>query len=263
MNSAAHPRERGGRRGTAWLYLLILVPLVTELLEGGELSRAPRVSVTEVVMTLLLALSVLIINRQATRLARAAMTDPLTKLGNRRALTQQVERELTRSRRLGHPLSLVFIDLDRFKAINDRLGHQQGDRTLRAMAEIMTREGRRDVDSSYRVGGDEFVMICPGADLSAAREIVRRVRDRARPLFKALGVNDADISVGTAERRHEDSGEDLLWRADVAMYRDKAAKTREPSRRPAGGLFESSTAGGDASSLDTDLWLSGQRSSHR
>ncbi len=171
---------------------------------------------------------------QATR--ENSMTDALTGLPNNRALHQQLERELARARRTCEPLSVVVLDLDRFKPINDTWGHQAGDRVLREIARRL-QSGFRNCDHVSRYAGDEFVAILPGTDREAALAVVRRVQEMldGHPIALADGTEvGVGISAGLAcfpvDGR---TPEDLLRVADRKMYEDKAARrSRVPAPPP-------------------------------
>ena len=103
-------------------------------------------------------------------LIQAAITDPLTNCHNRRFLEQVMDRELQRHTRFKLPLSLLFVDIDRFKAINDSLGHEAGDRVLQYVARFLKRH-IREADFVFRYGGDEFLVLitCSGEDRKSTR----------------------------------------------------------------------------------------------
>jgi diguanylate cyclase (GGDEF)-like protein len=143
-------------------------------------------------------------------LGRAANTDPLTGLANRRALEPLLERELARCGRLGHPLSVAVIDLDGFKAVNDTHGHHGGDRLLVAVTRAW-RSGLRVPDVLARSGGDEFLLLLPSTPASAAVAVLERLRR----------LHDQPFSAGVAEAQRDPSAQALLRRADAACYRAK------------------------------------------
>jgi diguanylate cyclase (GGDEF)-like protein len=157
---------------------------------------------------------------------REAMTDPLTAVHNRRALDQVIARADSRAARDGHPYSVLVIDVDGLKAINDRQGHAAGDRALRLIAAAAT-EVVRGYDVVARFGGDEFVVVLHDSADAAARMSAERIKTRAQQLM----ASDAElvgttISVGSATWRQGRTPEDLIAEADAGMY---AAKRRRPS----------------------------------
>jgi diguanylate cyclase (GGDEF)-like protein len=121
--------------------------------------------------------------REESDLAR---TDPLTGLANGRAFIDQLERELGRQRRVGGTLSLAYLDLDEFKAINDQFGHAEGDRVLQAMGAHL-RAGTRSVDMAARLGGDEFAILLPEADEQNAFAAMERLRLDLNTSFRLEG----------------------------------------------------------------------------
>ncbi|HYI36280.1 MAG TPA: GGDEF domain-containing protein [Thermoleophilaceae bacterium] len=152
------------------------------------------------------------------RLREQATLDDLTGLLNRRGWTDAVERELARSRREGHPVSMLLLDLDAFKQVNDTMGHEEGDRVLAETAERM-RTHLRSNDVIARVGGDEFVVLIGGADPDDAIGSADRLRQGTpeRAAFSAgFGVWDRSESAGQ-----------LMRRCDLALY---AAKTKGGNR---------------------------------
>src|SRR5467141_789801 len=154
-----------------------------------------------------------------------AMRDPLTGLYNRRQLEESLHREVLRARRLGGTVGVMAIDVDHFKRINDTLGHEVGDRALRGIAEELA-SCVREEDIACRAGGEEFVIILPGAGKTALRvraEAVRRPIEPAQILAGA-GTLKLTVSIGIATfPAYGDSGQAVLRAADVALYKAKAA----------------------------------------
>lgn len=162
--------------------------------------------------------------RQNQRLDALGRTDGLTRVANRRQGFTQAEKELARFHRTGRPAVLLILDVDRFKAINDRYGHPTGDEVLVAVAETL-RECCRGVDVVARYGGDEFMVILPETELRGAETAAARIRRRldARPFANAPGLR-CTVSVGAAEADVETAHVDTwVERADAALYRAKAA----------------------------------------
>jgi len=175
------------------------------------------------------------------RLSEQANRDPLTGLYNRRYLDTTLERELARCQREGLPLSLMLIDLDHFKQINDTWGHQAGDEVLRQLADMLASHARL-ADVACRYGGEEFLLLLPGMPLAVALERAERWRrDFAGTdvLFGELTVH-ATLSVGIAGYPgHGTTAQVLIRHADQALYRAKAegrnrVVVHDPHPTPAG-----------------------------
>lgn len=169
----------------------------------------------------------------AARLESLSQRDPLTQLFNRRYLMQRLETELARVRR-GSPLAVLMIDLDKFKRVNDEQGHQMGDEILVAIAAALA-EATREVDVPGRYGGDEFVVLLPDTEPSAARQVAERLVK----FVHAVGVRyDAEVpvtaSVGLALARADDEARALVQRADKHAYKAKQAGGDRVSAEPAG-----------------------------
>ena len=161
------------------------------------------------------------VERLVGRLAEAADTDPLTGLLNRRGFNRQLELELERAARFGHDVSLIIGDLDHFKRVNDRFGHQSGDEVLMQVGEVLRSHARR-IDCVARVGGEEFGLVIPNTDARGAYVIAERLRHRVR---EAVGQRHPGltISFGIASYPSDcDSVGRLLRCADKSLY---AAKT--------------------------------------
>lgn len=157
------------------------------------------------------------------RLAELSITDGLTGLFNRRHLQNRLGEEIERSRRQGHPVTLLMADLDHFKRINDILGHQAGDKALEGFAEWL-KDSVRATDMVSRYGGEEFVVVlvdCAEATgLKVAEKIRRYTAERSdvEP-FKKLG--GFTVSIGGAELQPGMDAQDLIRAADQALYRAK------------------------------------------
>jgi diguanylate cyclase (GGDEF)-like protein len=161
-------------------------------------------------------------------LERQALHDPLTNLPNRLLLMDRARQALARLHRSDGVVAMLFIDLDKFKAVNDNLGHDAGDRLLRSVSERLA-ELMRDSDTVARLGGDEFVILAE--DIEGDEEalaLAERVLDALERPFP-LGSTEVAVlaSVGISVHSHPDSDpEAMLREADVAMYRAKAAGGR-------------------------------------
>ncbi len=153
-----------------------------------------------------------------------ATTDGLTGLLNYRAFWQALERELERSMRYGLPLSLIMIEIDKFKRFNDTYGHLRGDEVIRAVARVLKHEHRAQIDIVARYGGDEFMILLPHTQKVTAAEIAERIRRavEATPLISAVEVASVTLSLGVACYPEDGKSADTLVEAvDRSMYKAK------------------------------------------
>jgi diguanylate cyclase (GGDEF)-like protein len=154
---------------------------------------------------------------------RSAYTDPLTGLCNRSNMLRQVQREVSLSRREKRPMSLIIVDIDKFKSINDRFGHLNGDQVICCVAQHL-RESLRDFDLIFRYGGEEFVIVLSGTDATSAHSIAERLRQTVAEHTCTLSEGQKvspTISLGVSELRGEEDPMELFARADLAMYQAK------------------------------------------
>jgi diguanylate cyclase (GGDEF)-like protein len=226
MSRTEPPRHRSAPLLFAVL-LLALLPWASRLLSDGELSRSPRetwtsIAASAVAITFGVWILVLLrrereINaRHLADLEALTLSDPLTGLGNRRALERELARTMLRSRRLDHALALLYLDVNELKLVNDRFGHAAGDDTLRALGATLRQCSRDGADSGYRVGGDEFVLIVL-ADRDGAERLARRIADG----FQARSPHQSRLSSGVVEWDGALSASEFLNEADRRMYRNK------------------------------------------
>ena len=157
------------------------------------------------------------------KVSHMAWHDALTGLPNRRLFEDRVEQELVRSRRVGEPVCMFFVDLDNFKTVNDTYGHATGDLLIQQVAQRLV-ETVRSQDTVARVGGDEFAILLPGlVDQLSINQLAQRTLDAMHTPFEIFGDRSStSASVGIAiAPEHGDTYDDLLNRADEAMYRAK------------------------------------------
>ena len=155
---------------------------------------------------------------------RRAKTDPLTGLANRRSLEEALSRECDRGRRYGSRLTVLLIDVDQLKRINDQIGHHAGDLVLGHVATVLA-ETVRSVDSPGRWGGDEFLVVLPDTSASQAKRLARRLLDRFQKYPTMMGKTrlETTLSIGLAEAQPKELPESLIYRVDQAMYAAKRA----------------------------------------
>jgi len=150
-----------------------------------------------------------------------ATQDPLTNVLNARAFSQELAQELSRNRRYGRPLALIYLDLDDFKSVNDAHGHATGDAVLRLVADAM-RGAVRQADVVGRLGGDEFGVLMPETDGDVAHAAANRLGSGIRTVFR--GTPSVTASIGVVAVSGTEAGTDeLLRKADQAMYAAKRA----------------------------------------
>lgn len=154
------------------------------------------------------------------RANRQARIDELTGLGNRRAFDEALAKEVSRSRRAMTPVCAVSLDLDHFKSINDRFGHLQGDRVLKAVAGVIIAEAR-EPDLSFRWGGDEFVLLLPDTDRDGAEEMGGRLRRAVATGIRLPNGEPVGIGYGVAQLVGNQSATELLAAADRDLMRAK------------------------------------------
>ncbi|HUF07104.1 MAG TPA: GGDEF domain-containing protein [Candidatus Binatia bacterium] len=161
-------------------------------------------------------------------------TDPLTGLFNRSQLFLTLEQEVSRTRRSDRGFCVLMIDLDGLKAVNDSLGHLRGDEVLRALGGVI--EGSiRTVDSAYRYGGDEFVVLLPETDIVGAFVVAEKIRSGAEEIGMSLAGTESMTSVSIGLVSHPEDGpgaEELMVAADRAMYQAKKLGKNQISGNP-------------------------------
>ena len=192
-------------------------------LERGTAAELPdhQMQILNVLATLLA------VSLENARLFHLATVDSLTGLYARRYFEIRLEEEVARITRHGGLLSLLLTDIDQFKRVNDRHGHQQGDLVLRELAKLLRATIRKGIDLPCRYGGEEFATILPVTDLKGACEMAERVRQSCEDYRfpSPMGLLTITVSggVATMDQDHLLSGEELLRRADTALYRAKDA----------------------------------------
>jgi diguanylate cyclase (GGDEF)-like protein len=165
-----------------------------------------------------------VLGRQADSLAELSETDPLTRLLNARGFAARLQAEIQRSRRYREPLSLLFLDLDGLKTINDNYGHRAGSQALRFVASVIRSE-LRGSDTGARWGGDEFTVIAPNTDKDSATLFAERIRagiaDEVTdwPVTASIGI--ATLDWAEAQAQTVPDAHALLRDADAAMYEAK------------------------------------------
>jgi len=234
------PQRRQGRVVLPYAAVILGMALLTFGLESSPYGLGLRgLLAGAFVLVALVLLRQLLLLRDNFRLyeqaQRAAVTDALTGLYNRLFIDRALRTEVERAQRNQHALSLLLIDVDGFKRINDELGHGQGDRALVCIARTLRSQGRAS-DIFGRFGGDEFVAILPAAADPGAREVAARMREAIRGVpFEGRSLS---VSIGMASLEPGMGAEELLERADREMYGWKSRRaTQSPGDEgPLGSL---------------------------
>jgi len=201
--------------------VLTIIGLMPAILPGTDTHATTTIVITIIVTSTFAFAFSLITSRQREQLLQLATKDPLTGVGNRRGLDARLSEVVNRSRRMNERASLLLLDLDHFKAVNDVHGHAVGDQILKRLTEIINLR-IRVTDSLYRIGGEEFVIVLDGQDLHRAAHLAEQLRILV-DANEIIGDQSLTISLGVAELRDGESPNDWLHRADEALYRAKGA----------------------------------------
>ncbi|NNC77796.1 MAG: GGDEF domain-containing protein [Woeseiaceae bacterium] len=201
------------------LTLALVLLLLPEILPVADAFDAATILITIIVMSSFAYAFSIMANRQRGLLLQLATKDPLTGAGNRRAFEDKLESTVAQLKRSGTPASLIIIDLDHFKTVNDQHGHAVGDQILCRVTDIINLRIRL-TDSLYRIGGEEFVVVLEGQELKRANHLAEQLRTlvEANELVPDQLVT---ISLGVAELQEGESTGEWLQRADEALYQSK------------------------------------------
>lgn len=162
----------------------------------------------------------LLTDRQRILLQGYATQDALTQLGNRRAMNSELELSIQDHARAQTPATLILMDLDFFKAVNDKFGHSAGDKVLVELADLLVQRVRK-TDRLFRFGGEEFVVIARNTDLADALIIAGELRQQVSANLKAPDGKPVSASFGCAQLQEGESAEEWFIRADKAVYQAK------------------------------------------
>jgi diguanylate cyclase len=200
---------------------VMIVALLPAILPAYDSQGTTTLLVTIVVTSAFAFAFSLITNRQREQLLLMATRDPLTGAGNRRGLDVKLTDIINTHWRTGTPASIVLLDLDHFKRVNDVHGHGVGDQVLKGLTEIINLR-IRETDSLYRIGGEEFVVVLEGADRKQGTHLAEQLRTlvEANELVPDPGIT---ISLGVAEIKAGETASEWLHRADEALYQAKDA----------------------------------------
>lgn len=205
----------------AWLLnvalLVITQPFAWSVIEPH---LAIRMTATLFAVSIFTAIFIRVITEQQDRLHEIATTDPLTGVLNRTTLDDTLEEAIQINKRTAEPMTLIFLDLDHFKAINDSHGHDAGDRVLQSVAALLRHRLRR-IDRIYRLGGEEFLVFLHGTDAANGAKIAEELRQEVASL-KNIPDQATSVSLGIAGLQADDNLATWMKRGDENLYRAKA-----------------------------------------
>ena len=203
------------------LSIITLAALIPRLLGNVDSHTMTTVLITIGVMSSFAFAFSLITNRQRDQLMQLATKDPLTGVGNRRSLDAKLDDVVNNRRRNGTAASMLLIDLDHFKKVNDVYGHRVGDQILKRVTEIVNLR-IRVTDSLYRVGGEEFIVVLEGQETERAKHLAEQLRTLVHE-NELVPDRSLTISLGVAELIEDETAYDWIHRADNALYEAKRA----------------------------------------
>lgn len=201
------------------LTLLFSAAILPKLTQDLPVFTAATITITILVTAAFAYAFSVINNRQQQELIQLATKDPLTGAGNRRALERKLSEVIASNERGTGPTSIIVLDLDHFKRVNDVHGHATGDRILCEIVSIVNLRTRIN-DSLYRVGGEEFVVVADGQCLRDASHLAEQLRTLVE-VNELVPDSSVTISLGVAELRSGETKQSWMSRADAALYRAK------------------------------------------
>lgn len=213
---------------TSYQLVIVVTSGMDDLLGPWRFQTRLLVAVALLISLVIVGMGYVLLNAMTSEMAakgeleRLMLTDPLTGVGNRRLLTRRLKEEVLRSERYGRALTVAFFDVDHFKAVNDRYGHQVGDIVLKEVARSLS-SSMRQSDFICRFGGEEFVILLTETGVDDALVLVERMRQGVGDLAIPEYPQRFTVSAGIAQWNQGDSDEALLQRSDAALYHAKMA----------------------------------------
>ncbi len=205
---------------TAILYTCITAALLLPVLYQQMTTPGFFTLITTILMTLLLAyIFASEVESQQKLLLEQATKDPLTGAGNRRALAVTLDQQVASFRRNGNKTTVLLLDMDHFKKINDKYGHNAGDRFLIHLTKTLNSR-IRITDSLFRFGGEEFIVVAKNIDLEAGRILAEELRSTIEK-GNLIPETNTTVSIGVAELQADETSDNLIKRADDALFQAK------------------------------------------
>ena len=209
------------REKQAWISNIIFLGIIF-IQAWGILDQAfmIRFVVTILGVSAFSAMFMRVITAQQEMLSKQAVTDPLTGLLNRTTLNDTFELMIRQNRRTGAPMTIAVLDIDKFKMVNDKFGHNRGDKVLRGIADFLHKRIHRSTDSVFRMGGEEFLVLLYNTNIENGRQVAEEIRSDIESL-NLIPDYPITVSIGIATLMSSDDQESWLQRCDENLYKAK------------------------------------------
>ncbi|EHZ2655746.1 GGDEF domain-containing protein [Vibrio vulnificus] len=199
-------------------YVTYMSSQIVDFMFASSVHQLSFLALIGLILTLGFTFPWMINARLITNIYQTSLRDTLTNIYNRRAMEEMIPRELSRASRLGAELSIIILDLDHFKRINDQYGHQVGDQTLSGIGQLLTSQLRKQ-DISFRIGGEEFLVVLPDTPIDSAVLVAEKLRQKiSETRFAPKQRETWTASFGVAQLIPGDDWDALMKRADAALY---------------------------------------------
>ncbi|WP_245986733.1 GGDEF domain-containing protein [Vibrio pectenicida] len=193
---------------------------INDFMRAGTVHQLAFVSTLLMIILIFFSITWMLTGRLVATLHDSAIKDELTQLYNRRALEELLPTEVARAHRHDQPLSIVLLDIDHFKQVNDTYGHQVGDEVLRITGRVLKLHTRRD-DLSFRYGGEEFMVLLPNTDVEKALIVAEKLREEIEEARMLPSKKDRCTASFGVTQLHDEEWQSAVERADIALYNAK------------------------------------------
>ncbi|NOH72369.1 GGDEF domain-containing protein [Vibrio pectenicida] len=194
--------------------------VINDFMRAGTVHQLAFVSTLLMIILIFFSVTWMLTGRLVATLHDSAIKDELTQLYNRRALEELLPTEVARAHRHDQPLSIVLLDIDHFKQVNDTYGHQVGDEVLRITGRVLKLHTRRD-DLSFRYGGEEFMVLLPNTDVEKALIVAEKLREEIEEARMLPSKKDRCTASFGVTQLHDEEWQSAVERADIALYNAK------------------------------------------
>ncbi len=164
---------------------------------------------------------IFIFKKEADEKVKLSLIDELTKVKNRKAYNKEISKLLKKYKRYQSYFSMIMFDIDNFKQINDTYGHDMGDKVLVELSKIVSSNIRKDLDKFFRIGGEEFVILCPEMDIGGTSKLAQKLRLTIKDNLKCIKDREVTVSLGASQIKKEDTIDSIFKRVDEYLYISK------------------------------------------